>query len=209
MYDIHQALCSRKENMESIILGYKETSCLGWAKGPGGWSFDVTEKGTVQLKTYLIDQTVTSSTYIYIPNSVIHDLQDKLQVYQDAIHQLPGSTNNGSCDGAVHNFIFLGKTITSVNISKYSEDRIQKEEAENIIDHAYAQVLRAENTVLTIFESVHPILKPYGLLASFDPYFSCQWKDIDPDKYAVKQEDLPARDEKMEIPEWMSRDWHK
>ncbi len=192
--------------MESIILGYNTKTCLGWMKDPGGWSFDVIEKGSVQLKTYLIDQTVTSSSYIYVPKSVIRDLQNKLQIYQDAIRQLPSRTDNGSCDGAFHSFIFLGKTIESLNISKYSEDSIQKMEAENIIDHEYAQVLRAENTVLTIFESVHSILKPYGLLASFDPYFSCKWKDVNPYKYAIKQELHHARNEKIEIPKWMIRD---
>ncbi len=191
--------------MESIILGYKETSCWGWINDPGGWSFDVTPKGTVQLKTYLIDQTVTSSSHIYVPQSVICDLQKKLQVYQETIHQLPISTNNRSCDGTWYKFTFLGKTIESLNIDKHSEDKIQKEEAENIIDHEYALVLRAENTVLTIFESVHSILKPYGLLASFNPYFSCHWKNVDPDKYAITLENPHTRDEKIEIPKWMIR----
>lgn len=165
--------------MASIILGYRISGCWGYELDPGGWSFVSYRKGTVRFKTYLLNGKVTSSSQIKLPVSVMDEIYQVLQQKWNIIERLPAETNNHSCDGSYHSFNFLGKKISSLNISRYPEEKIKEAESQGLMDAEYAKTMRNENTVLDIFEMVVPILVPYGLQVIFDPYFSCEWKGID------------------------------
>ncbi|MDY6349270.1 MAG: hypothetical protein SPL62_02085 [Selenomonas sp.] len=165
--------------MAIVVLGYRSAGCFGWAEAPGGWSFALYQKGTVRFKTYLMNGTVTSSNKAFVPSSVVDKIYHELQSKSDIIEKLPSDTNNRSCDGSYDIFTFLGKKITSLNISRYPEETIQEAETGDPIGAELAASLRSENAILDLFESVAPILSPYGLRAKFAPSFSCEWGGID------------------------------
>ncbi len=158
--------------MAKVILGYRMDSAFGCCDEPGGWSFTIYRKGTVRFRYYLFDGSMIASKCAEIPQSVADELYHTLEKQQGCIDALPSETFNHSCDGAYEIFNFLGKRTSSLNIGKTSDQLITEAVARGLEE----ETLRAENEILSIFESICPILEPFGLHVIFEPSFECQWE---------------------------------
>lgn len=165
-------------SMGQAILGYRSSGCYGALDQLGGWSFALYRKGTVWLKTYLVNGDVISSRKIQIPQKAADAVYHKLKEQAAVIRSLPDKTNNRSCDGSYDRFNFLGKRTISLNICSVPEDWIRAEEVQGLIDAEFAATLRAETAILKVFQSVVPFLEPYGLQVDFD-VFACEWEGVD------------------------------
>lgn len=189
--------------MAKIIFGYKNKAACNFLGNSDGWSFDVYEKGTVRIKKFSFDKKIFLSEKILIPLNVVENIKKILFENKVLIDSLPTNINNHSCDGSYDIFNFEGKKISCLNISRHSEEkfilnslnfdteffdsRVEKiiADSENIIskyrEYFYEkyseeiQVIRHENYVLKIFESIYEVLKEYGLKVNFESFY-CEWK---------------------------------
>ena len=161
--------------MAKVILGYRLSASYGCFDEPGGWSFTIYRKGTVRFRYYLLDGSLIKSMRAEIPLSVADELYHTMEKQKKRIDDLPSETFNHSCDGSFDMFNFLGKKTSSLNIERTPENFIQEAVAHGIEE----ETLRGENEILSIFESVCPLLEPYGLHVSFEPSFWCQWDGYD------------------------------
>ncbi|MBR5914261.1 MAG: hypothetical protein IKZ58_07865 [Selenomonadaceae bacterium] len=172
--------------MAEIIFGYKCSPVFIHCGVSEEFYFNVYSKGTVRYKTNIIgsnfsESKVIESKKIIIPMSVVEDLKKILIEQKNLIDKLPKNIDNLSDDGAYHDFNFLGKKISCLNISQHdldenSEAKILLSENSHFYSSLKKTIMEQENNVLKIFESVYNILKNYGLKVYSWKYFCCDWE---------------------------------
>lgn len=172
--------------MAKIIFGYECSAVLLQRHVIEEFSFKIYEKGTVRYKKNTIgrnfsESKVIESKKIILPKSIVEDLKKILHEEKILIEQLPDEINNHSLDGAYHDFNFLDKKISCLNIGRHDLDEISEPkifigEVSCFIPQSEKITMQQENSVLRIFESVYEILKDYGLKVYSWEYFYCEWE---------------------------------
>lgn len=179
--------------MAKITFGYETHACS--MRPPyvsKEYKFFVYEKGTVRLKRLvteyekingeMTEKIISSeSKKIIISLQVVEKIKKYLKSQKRRIDRLPKEILNHSCDGTGFTFNFMGKKISCANISRHNLDKNSNPEI-SLGDNAFfrpnvgIRIMKQENTVLEIFESVYKILKNYGVEVYSWKNFSCDWK---------------------------------
>ena len=120
-----------------------------------------------------MNETTITSRKIRIPSSVVNDIHLRLTNCKEDIAKLPNRIDKIVNDGSYDIFTFLGKHIRTIRISQYLDEAVEIDS--NI--YTYQQTTWAENKVLQIFADVCDLLEPFGLVANFNPHFSCYWNE--------------------------------
>ena len=167
--------------MAKIILGYKMSPACNFLGRDEGHAFTIFEKGTVRIKNLTFEGAVIKSKKITIPQSIIEDITKCLYEQKNLIENLPENIYNDSVDGAYHDFNFMGKKVSCLNISRHnlkevSEAKIFVGEFACFSPPSAKMISQQENDVLKIFESAYNFLKDYGLKVYSWKNFYCEWQ---------------------------------
>ena len=148
-----------------ILFGYRaEPSCGFIGQDRGGFSLDIRENGTVMHRTYLFPDLEITQTRYQLAQEGVRRMHDTLCAAQAQIQRFPEHLYNGSRDGGSNRFIFNGKRIEAWNIQKY--DVMDMSIHNPAYLEQYAQTIRFENAILTLFDCISGILSAYGIRLS-------------------------------------------
>ena len=160
--------------MAKIIFGYAEVGSGYFCEGDGnnycGWSFELDDEGTIEIKEFTYKGEDILNEKISVPLEVVEKIKKILLKNRELIEELPEYIENHSCDGSEHIFNFGDKKVSCWNISRTPEKIFEK------YDPLEIETSRQENSVLRIFKSVYKLLKEYGLKVEGYSSFSCEWK---------------------------------
>lgn len=165
------------EILSKIIFGYEEVGSAYFCEGNGdnycGWSFELDDEGTIEIKEFTYNGDYILSEKISVPLEVVEKIKKILLKNRDLIEKLPERIENHSCDGSDNVFNFGDKEISCWNISWHNEKIFDQYEEEKV--EIFKQE-KQENSVLRIFKSVYRLLKKYGLVVESYSPFCCEWK---------------------------------
>lgn len=141
--------------MEKFLFGYKMKPAWGHYEKTEGYSFMIQSDGKAVYNRFVMSGRQLSSETIQIEQNIVTELQQYLLERKSIIKNLPGSTNNGSLDGAYDTFTFLGESMTSLNPTIIPITESPKNEYEKQMLSVY----QAENNAIEIFLGGIEILK--------------------------------------------------
>ena len=185
--------------MSDIIVKYVCENQFLINGGSSGWSFEISNDGSVVIKKYVCTKeesySVKSSKTFYLPDIVVNKLSVYLKSKQLLINALPNNISNESMDGMLDTFYFFNKKFSCANIKQYTKEEFDiidskinwleevrksknaKKVGKNLLDFRKEYMIE-ENKVLDIFEGIADILQPYGLKVKSWNDFSCEWDII-------------------------------
>lgn len=162
-----------------ILKIWKDKLLYGYARMPGetfpelkdaGFTFRLFRNGTVVYQTYCLDRNrlpvIRRSGRIVLSAGTTGRIEKILAGYAKEIDLLPESTYNGSCDGPINCFVFGGRYVSSLNISRVDARKLLFDNPEYIEE--YKENIAQENTVLDIFNRVNEAMRDEGVVLSLN-----------------------------------------
>lgn len=140
-----------------VIFGYQCAPSYGMIGSEGGFSFDVLDNATVDYKTYLFSQLLTSWNSYSIDPALCARITEEVEASRKAVEVIPQNLNNGSCDGNMNRFTFWDRQITAWNISAADPEHIMKTNPGYFME--YRDNIFHENFVLSLFKRIAKVLE--------------------------------------------------
>ena len=163
-------------NIEKILFGYYNCpSCGYFGVDDGGFSIDIFPDGKLNYTTYIFDKKEKTRQEYMLSVKTIDKIKKVLDENKAVIESFDEHTDNGSCDGNGHFFVFYGKEFITWNIEYHDEDELRK--SNQPYYNEYINVIRQENKMIIIFSKITEILEDEGMYLNLHTVSFNQYND--------------------------------
>ena len=154
-----------EQDMTGILFGFADFNAGDDFTGSyGGFSFVLYDTGLIKVQEYLFGAGIATEHRYCVPQTCVREIMQYYADNQDTLFFL-SAPDNGSCDGSFSEFFFGNAWISALNIEYNDEKKFEQVQKVHPKDFDYwAEIMLAENKIMTAFFSVCNILKKYDII---------------------------------------------
>ncbi|MBS6604870.1 MAG: hypothetical protein KH313_03790 [Lachnospiraceae bacterium] len=150
---------------EMKIFSYQTSPVVGWEGEYGGFSLELFGNGNLRYCTYKLFDDIQLMQMFKVDRDTVYGIYELIQETKEEIGEIPRNLDNGSHEGWINEFHFIGQEKIVARNIKTSLPKLTMFTKRSYYEK-YRENMANENSVLRIFHEICRMLRTQGVRLS-------------------------------------------
>lgn len=150
---------------EMKIFSYQTSPAVGWEGEDGGFSLELFGNGNLRYCTYKLFDDIQLMQMFKVDRDTVYGIYELIQETKEEIGEIPRNLDNGSEEGWINEFHFIGQEKIIARNIRTSLPKLTMLTRRSYYEK-YKENMISENNVMRIFHEICRLLRPQGVRLS-------------------------------------------